>query len=454
MFSASIKRILLCTTAVALISGCAILDKKDTAKESNWFVRQFEKDGESDASDATVAYSQGDFEKAWEYSLAALKANPRNQQALLVGALTAEKLGRYNRARQYYEDLIVIDSPDTTILGSPNGVPVRIAKIAQERLRAITLKQSKLVIEDNNFNISQDAATAQSRAVIERALEEKAAASVVKPKPKPNIEELFTEKEQNIVSRFLVLKELAENDYISKEEFLSRRNANIGGLLPLTKQAPGVGIDLPVPTPDLIVERIAVLKDGVESRAITPREFAAEREIIVAALMNPNPRSRLKRKAPSRDVLSAAKDLRKVEVLYDLNLITNSERVAEQHAIENYLGIKRDYSKDKPAENKIASQIEEPANENPMFEPQSVEVKTTVQETEVPIKANVNTVTQGDDVIAVITKTENMPTHQLPPQADVKTESAQPASVTPVVVQNNNSVSQPQNIVPEVSSPF
>ena len=152
MFSASIRNLMLCTTAVAMISGCAILDKKDSAEESNWLIRQFEKDGNAEAAKATVAYSHGDFKKAEEYSLAAIKAHPRNQQALLVGALTAEKLGRWNRARQYYEDLIVIDGDQTSILGSKNStVPEKITQIAEARLRAISVKQSKLVIENNKF---------------------------------------------------------------------------------------------------------------------------------------------------------------------------------------------------------------------------------------------------------------------------------------------------------------
>ncbi len=343
LFCARFSNVLLLTTAALMISGCAVFDKKDTAEESNWFVRQFEKNGNAEASDATVAYSQGDFDKALEYVLAALKANPRNQQALLVGALTSEKLGRLNRARQYYEDLIIIDSKDTSILGSTTGAPMRISEIAQARLRALTLKQSNLVIEDNVFNISEEAGNAQSKATIYKALRKQAEAkeNSKKDDEPPAIDDLFTQEEQNIISRFLVMKELAENDYISKEEFLTRRNANIGGLLPLTKQSPGVGIDRPVPSPDLIVERIGILKEGVESRAISPREFSAEREVIIEALMPPHPRSRMKPKAPSKDILEAAKDLRKLEVLYDLNLITSSEKAAEEKAVEKYLGIDR-----------------------------------------------------------------------------------------------------------------
>ncbi len=421
LFSARfVKNFLLSATALSLLSGCAILDKKDTDEESNWFVRQFEKDGAQDATAATVAYSQGDFKKALEYALDSLKANPRNQQALLVGALSSEKLGRFNRARQYYEDLIIIDGKETSILGSDNGTPQKISEIAKKRLRAITIKQSELVIENKNgsknFNISKEAGNAQSKTTINNALSRRATPKA--GQSRPAIDNLFSQEEQNMISRFLVLKELAEKDFITKEEFLTRRSANIGGLLPLTKNPPAAGIDQPVPSPELIVERINVLKEGVESRAITPREFSAERDVIIEALLPPSPRVRMKPKAPSKDILGAAKDLRKLEVLYDLNLITSKEKEAEKKAIEKYLGIN---NTPKPAA------VQPAAAPAPIAQPQqAVEVRTTVEEVAIPVKPEVNTVTKDGEAVALVTKTETIRT-------------AEPA---------------PQNIVPDVSSPF
>lgn len=347
MFSRHLTKTLLSATALSLLAACAVVDKKDTPEESNWFVRAFEKDGQSYANQATLAYSNGQFQKTLEYTNEALKANPRNQQALLVGALAAEKLGRYNKARQYYEDLIIINGSETSILGSSDGRPQKISEIAKNNLRAITIAQSNLTIENRDgtkhFAISEEAGNIQSKNTIAEALSKKSI-PVVRTQP-VGVDDIFTPDEQNIVSRFLILKELAEKDFITKDEFLSRRSANIGGLLPLTRQAPGVGINQPVPSPELIIERLEVLKDGVETRAITPREFSAERDIIIEALMSPAPRQRIKNKAPSKNILDAAKDLRRLEVLYDLNLITENERNAEKKAVEKYLGINRTPSK-------------------------------------------------------------------------------------------------------------
>ncbi len=445
-------KILYSTVALSLLGGCAIFDKKDTDKESNWLMQQFEKTGDKDAELATVAYSQGDFKKAQELVLESLHDNPRNQQALLVGALNAEKLGRTNRARQYYEDLIVIGGSQKTILGTDNGVPTPIVDIAKKRLRALTIKQSKLVIENPNgsksFDISKAASKEQSKTAINTAWKKKKPAA-----KKSSVSNLFTPQEQNIITRFLTLKELAEKDLITKEEFLSRRTANVGGLLPLTHQPAATGIDQPVPSPDLIIERINVLKEATESRAITPQEFSAERDIIIEALLPPNPRTRMARKAPSRTILSAAKDLRKLEVLYDLNLITSSEKTAEQKAIEKYLGINRAPATPKTEAPKADVK---PVTEKEAQTTETSEAKTV--ELQAPVTVTV-TVPQAEPASPV----QPQPIVEAPvPQVQINTvetvtfpqglqpvsaaEESTPASIVPAAATNTS--------VPNVSSPF
>ena len=89
----------------------------------------------------------------------------------------------------------------------------------------------------------------------------------------------------------------------------------------------------------MIIERINALKTATEDRAITPREFSAERNLIVEAILPPNPRQRLKPQAPAKNILDAAKNIRKLEVIYDLGLITAKEKEKEQAAIERHLGL-------------------------------------------------------------------------------------------------------------------
>lgn len=448
MFSQHFSKILLSATALSVLSACAVLDKKDTAEPSNWFVNMFEKDGNADAEKATLAYLGGDSEKALSLTSDSLKANPRNQQALLVGALAAEKIGRYNKARQYYEDLIVIDGQETSILGTPDNQPQKISAIAKNRLRALTISQTKLTIENRDgaksFNISKQAATAQSKKAINKALSKKSAATA----KSTNIDNLFPGDQQNVVSRFLILKELAEKDFITKEEFLSRRQANLGGLLPLTAPAPGVGIDQPVPSPELIIERLEILKDGVENRAITPREFSAERDVIIEALMSPNPRNRIKNKAPSKNILDAAKDLRRLEALYNMGLITETERLKEKQAIEKYLGIKEE-EKNLPQNNNPVVQTD---NSVAIAAPAPVAVQVSVpQQVQIPAAIQVPEQIQ---IPAAVSAPAPM---QIPATVQVTT----PAALT--VTANTNETVQPAVAAttadsttssPDVSSPF
>ena len=343
------KNLLCSVAAIAMLSGCTSTARmgENGNTPTIW---QFNDQAAEDANLATVAYSQGNFEEAQRLVDRALQSNPKLPQALIVSAMTAEQLGHYNRARQNYEDIILLNSNDTSILGSTSGKPEKMSDIAQKRLRMITLQQSKMVIEDDNgakvFNIDDSKALRQSKSAIAKAI-------FMAQKKKPVVEEqtteeqietaeiLFDDGEQNVIARFLTLKELAEKDLVTQEEFLNARSANIGALLPLTNSAPAFGIDRAVPSPDLIIERINVLKEATEAKAITPREFSAERNLIIETLLPPHPRQRAKRKLPSKDIMTAAKNLRKLEVLYDLNLITSKEKEKEKAAIENYLGINR-----------------------------------------------------------------------------------------------------------------
>ena len=342
-------------TAAGLIGSCSWFQPKSQDNEvPNFSWTQDDQNsasvGEKEAGLATFAYSQGNFPEAETHLAAALKQNPKQPQALLVGGLLYEQMGRPNRSRQYYEDLMLAGGEQTSLLGSTTGAPEKMTDIAKKRLRALTLRQSELVIEEKDgsksFAISNDASQNNAKSAMDEALFKREQRLISENKASSEadqkaVEALFTDAEKNIISRFLIIKELAEKDLITKEEFLDARTANLGGILPLTSIAPAAGIDRPVPSSTVIVDRINALKEALDARAITPREFSVERNLIVQAVLPPSPRSRMKNRAPSRDIMGAAKDMRKIEVLYDLNLITAKEKDKEQAAIESNLGINK-----------------------------------------------------------------------------------------------------------------
>lgn len=413
------------------VAACAAFDSADKKETPNhsWFKGEnYGTEGASDAELATVAYSQGKFEDAENHVIQALRLNPRQPQALMVGALVYEQMGRLNRARQYYEDLIIVGGEETSILGTDGTKPERMAEIARKRLRRLNMMQSEFMIEDKDgamvFNISQEAATRQGKSAIDEALfvrqqkliaENKAdTAADVKA-----VELLFSDEEKNMISRFLIMNEMAEKDMITQQEFLAAREANIGALLPLTNQGPAFGIDRPVPSSDLIIERINSLRDAMEARAISPQEFSAERNLIVEAILPPNPRLRMQNKAPSKDILSAAKDLRKLEVISELKLITDKEKAAEKAAIEKNLGMSR-----------AATKAKAPATAGKAA---PTEAKSQAQSASAPAQE-----TQGKQpelLVPAAAQPQNTPTKD---------------NTTVEMVEENNV----QVLVPEVTSPF
>ena len=67
------------------------------------------------------------------------------------------------------------------------------------------------------------------------------------------------------------------------------------------------------------------LRNALEIRAITPREHAAEREIILEALLPSNPFYRMDPAPVPKDILEGATALRRVEMLKNLKLISDAE---------------------------------------------------------------------------------------------------------------------------------
>ena len=104
--------------------------------------------------------------------------------------------------------------------------------------------------------------------------------------------------------------------------------------MPYTLTPAGKGLDLPAPTGDAIVGRLNALRDALEIRAITPREHAAEREIILEALLPSNPFYRMDPAPVPQDILEGATALRRIEMLQNLKLITPAEAKKEKAAIE------------------------------------------------------------------------------------------------------------------------
>ncbi len=406
MFRKSLKFSILALLAATSLTACGLFHHTDTPEDKGFFY--FGDNGKREAELAVVAYTQGHFDEADDHIREALHDNKKNEIAMLVGALVSEKTNRPNRARQFYEDILLYNGNELSVLGATTPEPQKITEIARKRLRQLNLSQNKLIIEDSAgnkvFNISNEASVKNGTKAMEEALfirqKHIGQKSAAEAKADRNaIDVLFDDGEKNTISRFIILKELAENDLITKDEFLRARQANIGGLLPLTKNPPSSQVVKPVPTAGIIIDRINALKSAVEDRAISAKEFSAERNLIIEAVLPPHPSQRLKKKAPAKDIINAAKDLRKLEVIYDLNLITSDEKEQEKKAIEQSLGLNPETTNNEPKT--LLEQYVQPQPVQPQAQlqdqPQPIIVKEVIKvvepETETPTTKAKNTIT-------------------------------------------------------------
>ena len=286
----------------------------------------------TDTEQSILSWSAGNHEDAVHYAQKALQDNPNDTYAMMVAGLSYESLGYPNRARAFYEQAAASDSVAVGMFGAVRNVPAEeLKKAAATRLSAMNLPQAPLAVIDPSTQTAAFTAAAFPAQV--RVVTEKTAFAAPQEKIKGGLD-MLSEGDRNIVLRFLTFIRLRDEKYVTEEEWRTRRSVNLGGLLPYTLSPAGKGLDLPAPSGDVIVGRLNALRDALEIRAITPREHAAEREIILEALLPSNPFYRMDPVPVPRDILEGATALRRVEMLQNLKLITPAEAKKEKAAIE------------------------------------------------------------------------------------------------------------------------
>ena len=287
-----------------------------------------------------LSWSAGKHEDAVHYAQKALQDNPNDAYAMMVAGLSYESLGYPNRARAFYEQAAASDSVDISMLGSARNVPAEeLKKAAANRLSAMNLPQVPLAVVDPVTQTSVFTASAFPAAQVNVVNERISVSEPVKSQPetvKGGLD-MLDEGDRNVVLRFLTFIRLRDEKYVTQEEWETRRAVNLGGLLPYTLSPAGKGLDMPTPSGDVIIGRLNALRNALEIRAITPREQAAEREIILEALLPANPFYRMDPAPVPKDILEGATALRRVEMLKNLKLISDTEAKKETAAIEKLI---------------------------------------------------------------------------------------------------------------------
>ncbi len=147
----------------------------------------------------------------------------------------------------------------------------------------------------------------------------------------------LTVGESNVMRRFQVLARLLDEGLITQEEHDRRRVANVGALLPYSKEPPGIGLDRSVPSPGAISARLQTLGRALEMRAITSRQHELERGTILNSLLPEKPDPRAPKMPPPSDMFALADAAGRLGYLREENLITEAEFAAEKSAMDRVM---------------------------------------------------------------------------------------------------------------------
>ncbi len=297
--------------AVALcVAGLSACGATYNDSDRFWNDAFFWNQGKTSAA-AMAALSKGDFVQAESLGNDAMRQNPKDPYALLALAVVYENTARPDLARQYFQVLASMNPQATALIGvGPKAERRTIADIARLHLAAL--------------GATPPAANTDSMA--------QPALLKVPPPPAVSEAELGANDDTNIILRFQTLRRLLDDGLITRDEYNRRRGANLGALLPYTAPAPADGLGRPAPAPDQVVQRLRFLAEAYRQRGMTADEQAAERAIILDALLPAVVARRADPPPPLTDQLQVAAVVGRMEKLRAANVITEGEENREKAA--------------------------------------------------------------------------------------------------------------------------
>ncbi len=328
--------------ALAALAGCApALDPRGTQDTINGMINA----GASDASSA--ALTRGDFPAAERYAIAALRYNPRDPVALLNAGLAYQGMGQYELARQYYEVIITNQVPGT-IMGPGDGgvvMPRSVIDVARANMALIdkiTGRSTPRSIQESGRPTGAPGVGAPplpSVVPLSAPGRPLVAAGELTPVQPAGVSQpvQVSDAEVNVAGRFRILKRLLDEGLITPEEYNRRRAANVGALLPLTQSSPSVGLERPIPGDETVVRRLRDIADALQRREMSAAEQAAERTVILDALLPEKPRRLEAAPLPPRDMIEAGQAVGRVERMRAAGLINDADAKKERDAIERSL---------------------------------------------------------------------------------------------------------------------
>lgn len=307
---------------VLILAGCGLPADPQMLKPAFWTNSPLKADNvEAELGIAELA--KGNFVLAESHFDKALKANPNDVHALLGRATLYHHTGQTTRARAMYEAVLALRPSETEQLMVMNNFTTRpVSEIASVNLS---------LLQSGNVTGRLDPAAMGGEVETMGP-----AAGGAMPLHGDGMG-AASDSDANVMSRFETLKALRDQGLITPDEYAARRKANVGALLPLTSSPPAAGLERPVPTTDQILGRLRAIGRALEMRAMTVGQHAAEREMILDALLPEQPVAMAPPSVPPRGLMAAADRVRRLERLQESQLITSDEYAKERVAIEGGL---------------------------------------------------------------------------------------------------------------------
>jgi tetratricopeptide (TPR) repeat protein len=335
-----IKKFTVCVAFTIGLSSCGGALTSQVLQESFWAGGPTSNNSTAELGLAEL--SKGNYIEAEKHFQAALKKNPQDVHALLGLGMLYQNNGLTTRARQMYEALLAI-RPDKNqqfmVWKSLKTSP--ISEIASVNLALI--ESGGVLTSMGRDNAPSVAMAPVSPPISGAPVPSAMTARGVEQGPTPQASfadvamPRLAEANSNIISRFKTLIALRDQGLLTTQDFNTRRQANIGALLPLSSPPPATGLDRPVPSTQQISGRLRAIGRGLEMRAISVAQHASERAMILDAMMPSAPISVANPGRPPQGLLQAADSVRWLEQLREGGLITSDEYTRERAAIEGHI---------------------------------------------------------------------------------------------------------------------
>ncbi len=317
--------------AILSLGACSTFQEGAFTNNSFWA------DGplaENDFAELGLAeLTKGDNVKALGLFDRALVINPNDVHALFGSALVYQNTGQSRKSREYYERILNIQpQPTEEIVLWTGSQPQSINELANINLTlmggagpgpATTTAQAT-----NANNAMANSQMPKSQMYVAPSAPSMASNRIVADEIR------FADTDVNIVERFKTMRSLTEQGLITQGEFSTRRQVNIGALLPLSSNPPAAGLDRSVPPAAQISNRLHAIGRALEMQAISVSQHSSERTMILDALMPAKPTSLAMAPLPPKDLMSAADAIRRLEFLKQADVITGDEYTRERGAIE------------------------------------------------------------------------------------------------------------------------